>query len=158
MAGSLAAAGVGLFARQTITSLVDDQGAVTAGYWTAILWKTLMGDEVFRASSSSDRLRVYAHGSTNSDSKNLTALLINTDSAPLTTTVLPATEFGICKEQAAFHVTAGPAAGVLINGERPAFASAQSAKLPTFLPEKSSCGEALTVAAHSFSFLRVSFF
>jgi heparanase len=71
--GSFAALGVKVFIRQTFTGMayclvnvtegVDGQTDVLArpDYWSGLLFKRVMGNRVFRASSSEEWLRVYAH-------------------------------------------------------------------------------------------------
>ena len=90
MLGSFAASGVELFARQCLNSVVnpetDSSGGVTPGFWTAILFKKLMGPAVLNATGGEGNgIRVYAHRTPLGDATSVMLLNLN----PIETLVRP---------------------------------------------------------------------
>ena len=169
MAASLARHGVGAYVRQSLTSAIGNTGDVTAAFWSALLWKRLMGEDVFEANSSSPDLRAYAHAARPaSAAPGVTVLLINRSPQPLTVVIdvdVAANEAlgeipHCIGSQHEWHVTAGPHVtisgaripGILINGQQPAFA-AGSDELPVLEPRRIPCNEPVTVAPRSWSFV-----
>lgn len=66
MAGSIAAEGIELFARQCLNSVVNPGRDVEAGFWVMYTWKQIMGQNVFNATvqegySLAQPIRAYSH-------------------------------------------------------------------------------------------------
>lgn len=171
MAASLARHGVGAYVRQSLTSAIGNTGGVTAAFWSALLWKRLMSEDVFAANSSSPDLRAYAHASRPAGAApGVTVLLINRSPRPLSAVIdvdvaanEPSGEIPVPRcigSQHVWHVTAGPHVtvsgaqipGILINGQQPAFA-AGSDEPPVLEPRRVPCNAAVTVAPRSWSFV-----
>lgn len=169
MAASLARHGVRAYLRQCLTSAIGNSGGVTAAFWSALLWKQLMAEDVFAANSSSPDLRVYAHATRPMIAAvGVTVLLINRSPQPLSVDIdveVAPTDSGLggarCSgSQQEWHVTAGPhvtvkgarVPGILVNGIQPAFPEGSN-EPPVLEPRRTPCGAAVTVAARSWNFV-----
>jgi heparanase len=85
--GILARKGHEVVVRQTLSGM--DYGMINDGdlnprpdYWNSLMWKHLMGSQVYSVQASgenSDRLRVYAQASAADETKSVSVLLINID-------------------------------------------------------------------------------
>ena len=173
MAASLARRGVGLYARQTLTSAIgtalsggEQVATVTPAFWSALLWKRVMAEEVFAVTTASTDLRAYAHAA-RGGAGSVAVLLINRGAQALTAAITldPVAEQGSgpsgCSAQEEYHVTAGPHVnidgsslpGILVNGKQPAFAPGAREPPPAFEPRRAPCGSEVTVAPRSWAFV-----
>ena len=137
MAGSIAAGGGALFARQCLNSVIGPNDVVEPGFWTMLLWKRLMGETVWNAtvvgavaaarpvSPQGDRsptgnnatagpVRVYCHSTPKQgragDGSDLTALIINLGADPASVTVALPASVGRCVRRDEYHLGPGSAA------------------------------------------------
>jgi hypothetical protein len=170
MLGSFAASGVELFARQCLNSVVnpetDSSGGVTPGFWTAVLFKRLMGTAVLNATvAKGNGVRVYAHRTPLGGA--ITVMLLNLN--PTETLVRPILfQAAACTSAETAHrytLQAGPnlrncsswgdcGAAVLLNGKLLSFSSKDSAVLPEMDGVVSSCNR-VTLPPHSVTWLVV---
>lgn len=85
--GLLARGGHSVVVRQTLSGLnygmIDDADLTPRpDYWNSLLWKRLMGTQVFQAQATGDtagRLRVYAQATAGAESDAVTVLAVNLD-------------------------------------------------------------------------------
>ena len=180
MLGSFARAGVRLYARQSLSSVVGP-GVTNPGYWVTLLWKQLMGDNVLHAAvhgGAGSLLRTYSHE--DAQARGYVVLLINISPADRVLVQLAAQNSSsmrsaTCSIQEEYHVTAGSGnnrsnsgadgdeagsdanAGsvVLINGVAPCFKSSTDATRPRFKAKQTTCGTPVKVEPLSFTFVAV---
>ena len=140
--GSFAASGVSLFARQSLGSTIKPEtntsGGPAPGFWSAILWKKLMGEAVLNVSVAAGQgLRAYAHRAA-SGSSAFTLLMLNVNSKAADVRLQTP-----CAAALRYTLTAGPetqkGSSVLLNGKLLRFADPGSVVLPPIVGAPSSC-------------------
>eukprot|EP01051_Picozoa_sp_SAG22_P010079 SAG22_NODE_884_length_6684_cov_7.272741_1_plen_319_part_00 len=142
----------------------DSSGGVTPGFWTAILFKKLMGTAVLNATvGEGNGIRVYAHRTPLGNATTVMLLNLN----PIETLVQPLfSQAAACTPAVTAHrytLVAGPdrrkcsswgdcGASVLLNGKLLSFSSKESTVLPEMNSVASRC-DSVKLPPHSATWL-----
>jgi len=160
--GLMARAEQQVVVRQTLTGmdygLIDDDTLEPRpDYWNSLLWKRLMGKMVYgveKTGESSEKLRLYAHGSVSKDDSSVTVLAINLDHQRDAVLTLPDFFDGTCE---LYRITTPDIFGrtVLLNYEPLRLIDDQ--KLPKIFGERQENQELPTVKINPLSYAFIKF-
>lgn len=156
--GLLARTGVGLIARQSLVG--GDYGLLDSSslkprpdYWSSLLWKGLMGEDVYAAvADGGRRLRVYAHRSRRGD--GVTLLVINVDRSRSVRVHVDADSLGFTPRRLDLYLVTAPdplSAELHINGMAPALPDHPGA--PPAPPRQLSAADGVPVPPLSYAFV-----
>jgi heparanase len=128
-------------------------------YWVTLLWKRVMGNQVFRATATSENLRAYAHSTANTTEGGISVMLLNVGNATVNVSV----SFGIGDEAPAsveaFFLTPYPTAGgddlvtqrTLLNGKE--IRMSTQGEPPPLVPIPVPVASSVALAPYSVTFL-----
>ncbi len=158
--GLLAANGIDTVFRQTLAGM--DYGMMdpvtlelNPDYWNSLLWKKLMGTEVYEVNTSdgsSPKVRIYAHNTRNK--AGITVLIVNLDHQKQARISFKDLGF---KKMELFEITTADILGksLLLNGEKLELINDES--LPPLIGERSEVQNTPVVLLHPLSYSFVQF-
>ncbi len=156
----MARKGHSVVVRQTLSGLNygminDDDLTPRPDYWNSLLWKRLMGTQVFAAQATGDssgKLRVYAQATAGDESQSVTVLAINLD--PQRDVVVSFPEFANRAYQV-YQVTAPDIFGTtfLLNGKELSLVNDQTLPETAGIARPASAAPSETIHPLSYTFI-----
>jgi hypothetical protein len=157
--GELAKSGVSLFAKQSLVDLIIPTTLeVTPNYWAALLWKRLMGNQVYAASTGQHTLtRMYVHNGAE-DGVGVTSWAMCLINLAKNSTAVAGLPGHGCGSRAVYALTS-PAANatspaVLLNGAT--LRLSEGGSLPKIQPLVEACVSGLKLPPLSATFVTMS--
>eukprot|EP01052_Picozoa_sp_SAG31_P000547 SAG31_NODE_16_length_36206_cov_27.355728_16_plen_278_part_00 len=142
MLGSFAASGVAVFARQCLNSVINPGNDVLPGFWTGLLWKLLMGEQVLNATVVAGAgVRAYAHTASTSlaaDAADVALMLLNLNVVSTTVTLALHCTTGVRYTLENGPISSDGRSTLLLNGKLLRFRD-QQIDLPPIQGEPTNC-------------------
>jgi heparanase len=157
--GALAQNGHDVVVRQTLIGsnygMLNDDLSPRPDYWASVLWKRLMGTQVYNVSSAGEnsaKLRLYAQGQPAGSQGSVTILAINLDTQRSASVSFP----GMANHEYELYALTAPdvfGSRILLNGAELALASDGSVPMTPGKPQQGSPSPVISVGPLSYSFI-----